>query len=232
MADIVLHKSVFKIATEALDNAEEESEDIEDLACESPPTKKRKTTDLNEEDNLSSIIEVEFEKSRKNKEKSQAIAQGIVNAFCEARRDKSLHNKFVPSFFVTEKNVRIILYNCAVDVLLLSEKLPIWKETEDDYSLNTNTLLQVWLFLNFEKFETNIPGYLLENIPSSQFKDVVKNVYPIYLKKVSRPLEPLEHKSGKEKLHTEPKLDLNFFKHYRTDINDTEISLYTEIVAI
>lgn len=138
----------------------------------------------------------------------------------------------MPSFFVTEKNVRIILYNCALDVLLLSEKLPIWKETEDDYSLNTNTLLQVWLFLNFEKFETNIPGYLLENIPSSQFKDVVKNVYPIYLKKVSRPLEPLEHKSGKEKEHTEPKLDLNFFKHYRTDINDTEISLYTEIVAI
>lgn len=107
----------------------------------------------------------------------------------------------------TEEYIRIILYNCSSDILLLSEELPIWENTEDgDVELDTTTLLQVWLFLNFEKFEKFAPDFVFEDIPSSKFKDVVHNVYSIYLDKVTRPLVPLRHKPKKECLFLYPEL--------------------------
>lgn len=201
IADIVIHKSVVKVSAENYDDSDQEdSDNIIDLACGLSPSKQRKTSNSeSEDDSWTSVVEDKLQKSKYKKLKSQALAQGIVNAFCEVKRDKSLHDKYLPSFLATDGYIRIILYNCSSDILLLSEKLPIWENTEDgDVELDTTTLLQVWLFLNFEKFEKLAPDFVFEDIPSSKFKDVVNNVYSIYVDKVTTPLEPLKHKPKNE----------------------------------
>lgn len=208
IADIVLLKSVVKISTEDNDDSENDSDSTVDLSCASPPKQRKTSGSESEEDSLTSIVEVKLQKSKNKKSKSQALSQCIVNAFCEAKRDKTLFDKFIPSFLATEEYIRIILYNCSSDILLLSEELPIWKEAE----LDTRTLLQVWLFLNFEKFEVLAPGFIYEDMPSSQFKNVVRDVYSVYLEKVTRPLEPLGTVSKKSFSYAK----LNIEKHKKT----------------
>ena len=79
--------------------------------------------------------------------KSQFIAEGIVNAFYVSNQESN-RNQFIPSFLVTEKYIRILLYNVELDILLKSTKLPIWLN-ESEGSLDVMTLIRVWLTLNY-----------------------------------------------------------------------------------
>lgn len=120
------------------------------------------------------------------KSKSQAIAQTIVNAFVESSNDKSVYEKFVPSFLATEKHIRIILYNCKLDVLLLSDELPIWEN--GNTTLCMETMIFVWVALNnFVNKLDNSAKHLLEKTSECKFKDVVGEAYQIYLHDVKRP---------------------------------------------
>lgn len=210
VADIFLHKSVVKVSTEGYNDCENDSDDTVGISCASPAKQRRTSSSESEEDNLTSIEEDIVQKTKKKKLQSIAIAQCIVNAFCVTKRDQTLYDRFIPSFLATEKYIRIILYNCSSDILLLSEKLPIWKDTE----LDTQTLLQVWLFLNFETFEVLALDFIYEDMPSSKFRDVVHDVYSIYTEKATRPLEPLDKVSKR----SFPYAELNMEKHKKIQI--------------
>jgi hypothetical protein len=54
---------------------------------------------------------------------SQGLVQTIVNAFCEVKKNPSLSNYFIPSFIATGKNIRITMYNCEIDRLIMSKDL-------------------------------------------------------------------------------------------------------------
>ncbi|XP_052061635.1 uncharacterized protein LOC127701679 [Mytilus californianus] len=199
-ADIFVARSVVKIELEeALNNMslkeDEEEEGVEDSK-------------------YSSMAE---ESKEEVKTLSHAIAEAIVNAFCESRGDESLFDKFIPSFLATEKNIRIILYNCKFDKLLLSTEFPIW----DGKQLNIKTMMQVWLTINFLEKMNNLPC-ALDNSQESKFKEVVGENYGIYLRSMTRPTTILEPRDlvhmelDKADLKLIMDTNLEFFKMYES----------------
>lgn len=126
----------------------------------------------------------------------QALAEAIVNGFCEGNKNKSLLNKFIPSFLATEQSVRIIWYNVELDILLLSEKMPIWSNdsrTLETAKLNIDTLLRVWLALNFDNYDMDLKEEILEKTTHSNFKNVIgEGAFSIYAKNVTKPFKPFK----------------------------------------
>ncbi|XP_045205391.2 uncharacterized protein LOC123557772 [Mercenaria mercenaria] len=115
---------------------------------------------------------------------AQAIAQTIVSAFCEVKKDSSMMNSFIPSFLATEKAITIIMYNVGKDKLLISQELQLFDKLSGD--VNLSTILYVWLTLNFNIFEKTWDDYF----PKSGFKDyITKHLkWPVYCFDVTRPL--------------------------------------------
>ncbi|KAJ8320517.1 hypothetical protein KUTeg_002104 [Tegillarca granosa] len=189
-ADILLNHCTINVDTEADDGESETGE---------KPSKRQKEEEISPE--FSSNTEVKLDSNNYDDSLAQTLAMGIVNAFCEVKKDVSLSNKFIPSFSVTERHIRIIMYSCCLDILLLSEKLEIWEDEE----LNINTLLLVWFALNFDSFEMKVPEQFLERSPQSDFKKCVGHeVYSVYISDMSKPLKE-EIKSKKVSLRAEEK---------------------------
>ncbi|XP_071175186.1 uncharacterized protein [Mytilus edulis] len=199
-ADIVVARSVVQIELEEALHSLSLTEDEEDEAVEDC---KYSRMDEESKDGAKTL--------------SQAIAQAIVNAFCVSNKNESLFDKFIPSFLATEKNIRIILYNCKFDKLLLSTEFPIW----DGNQLNTKTMMQVWVTINYAGDMSNLPC-VLDRTQESKFKEVIGEAYGIYLKNVTRPttiLEPTDSvhmELEKEDLKLIIDTDLEFFKLYET----------------
>lgn len=172
-SDILVKRSIVKIHKDALDMLGALSID-----------------DCDEELDLSfcsNIVEIKTEDTKKKlKSFYQAIAQTIVNAFVEYGRDNSLFDKFIPSFLATEKTIRIIMYNCKFDKLLVSDEFDIWKP---DRTLNLESMMLIWVALNRyvdDSFETT--KHLLQNTAESRFKEAVGEAYQFYLNGVTRPV--------------------------------------------
>lgn len=137
----------------------------------------------------SSIIEVKLQTAPKKKMPSQVLAQTIVNAFCNAKKNNSLSNLFIPSFLVKGSEVSFHMYNCDQDKLLTSEPQMLCREDDVDvYKLNINTILYIWIALHFDIFDSKVEEKLQENFPCSNFKAIVGSKYQIYKEKMTRPL--------------------------------------------
>lgn len=114
---------------------------------------------------------------------SKVLAETIVNAFCSARRNKSMSNLFIPSFLVRESDASVHMYNCNEDKLITSAPLPLWRKHKGESVLNINTILYIWIALHFDVFDTSCTNKLQEHFPKSKFQTVVGDQYEIYRNK-------------------------------------------------
>ncbi|XP_053398913.1 uncharacterized protein LOC123556675 isoform X2 [Mercenaria mercenaria] len=79
----------------------------------------------------------------------QILSQTIVNAFLVAKVNQNLKNFFIPSFLVSPKGVRLVMYNLPNDSLVTQvECQPVLFNKE----LNRRVVFTIWLALNFDKF--------------------------------------------------------------------------------
>lgn len=145
---------------------------------------------------------------------NQALAESIVNAFCEGSKERSLFKKFIPSFFATEQTVTIIWYNVEWDILLLSEKMSIWTNdstTQETAKLNIDTLVHVWLALNFDSYDMEVNEEILKKTLHSDFKSVVgENAFSVYAKHVAKPFVSFKAHLTPEKVAPKPTDDSSF----------------------
>ncbi|XP_063424207.1 uncharacterized protein LOC134707953 isoform X2 [Mytilus trossulus] len=151
-ADIVIEgnngsfREIVKIITEDV----EEDED-------GPESKRSK---LMEEDNLEDIKpEIDNSVTTDLLETNiyvQVISQTILNSFLTVKLNKDCRNCFIPSFFVSSKNLYINFYNVEKDILLVQDQpMTIFdKNGHVDYW----AILSVWMALNFEKFPCKFHG--------------------------------------------------------------------------
>lgn len=176
-ADIIIKSSIIKVTAQ---HDDDEDDNDDDESKDSARAKKDQSkTDA-------SFCKNKLEKADSFWTLSQALAQAIVNGFCETRKKKYLLCKFIPSFMTTEKTIRIIWYNCDLDILLLSNKMQIWNDEKE--ALNIDTLIQVWLALNFENYDMNVNDKILETTNRFNFKGVVgEKIYSVYCTKASKP---------------------------------------------
>lgn len=75
---------------------------------------------------------------------SQCVATAVVASFTEKR----LHphkNAMVPTILINSRTVRIILYDCEEDVLLVSDKVDLFT---DNGKVDRVVILFLWFFIN------------------------------------------------------------------------------------
>ena len=158
-ADVLLNQYIALSILEGSSRSEEEDDDTElEEDQDEPPHKKVRSS--------SSCVTVCVEmkgahgkhgKQNKNallslnsKVLDQVIAQTITNGFSQVNMTKALSGWLIPTFGCTTEYISLFLYDPKNDILLQCLNLfPIWT-TEG--KLNIETVVQVWMYLNFTIF--------------------------------------------------------------------------------
>ena len=84
----------------------------------------------------------------------QMLSQKIVYAFLVIKENTCLKNFFIPSFVVTPKGVKIVMYNVPNDSLVTQVKChPLVLLDSPDNKMDRRIVFIIWLALNFDKFE-------------------------------------------------------------------------------
>lgn len=99
------------------------------------------------------------EGKRKAKKLSQSIATTVVSSFTEKKLHPS-ENALVPSILINCRYVRVLLYDCQKDVLLISAPLDLVNNRQH---VIKSTILFLWLFINHRLFL----GTIGDNLPQS-----------------------------------------------------------------
>ena len=192
-ADILVKRSVVKIAYKT-DDGDGSGE---------PLNKRRRTESTEDEEDAFSDESCEFENIDEVKKDvidshtlSQGLAQTIVNAFCEAKKDSALSNLFIPSFITTGQNLKICMYNCDIDRLVMTKNLDLFL-VEDHGSvpfLNLKTIMCLWYVLNFDiAFDTMEPESealleFLKKYYKSNFEELAGHQYSAYKENCTKPM--------------------------------------------
>ncbi|XP_060599655.1 uncharacterized protein LOC132753228 [Ruditapes philippinarum] len=148
-ADILVKRSVVKVVSEENDSNEEDGS--------SKQLQKKMRTESIEDDESSESGE-DYDSSVEKGEKmnaisdhalSQILAQTIVNAFAEVSNNQKLFSSFIPSFIATSKVIRITMYNCKLDSLIMTDYLDIFKVIGPKRVLNLSTIFKYLVCLEF-----------------------------------------------------------------------------------
>lgn len=75
---------------------------------------------------------------------AQLVATTVISSFVENCRHPDA-NPLVPGIMMNTKSIRVCLYNCKVDILLISEEVDI---VNSDHTINRAGIVFLWLFLN------------------------------------------------------------------------------------
>ncbi|XP_045160768.2 uncharacterized protein LOC123525690 [Mercenaria mercenaria] len=188
-ADIVVRHSQIKIT---------QHEDA-GASGDQPPAKRARS---DSDESVSSITEVKsssgepympygplkLQAGSQSKDLSQILAQTIVNAFIQYKKNSSLKNYFIPCFLASEKFVTIHMYNPDHDLLVTQgEAMTLRKANSIDY----DTILTIWLALNFDIFPAGVKGEhvgdLLDTQAKSGFFDQIKSCLNLYKQKLDFP---------------------------------------------
>ncbi|XP_069125077.1 uncharacterized protein [Argopecten irradians] len=109
----------------------------------------------------------------------RVLVQAITNGFAQVNRNEiSLSQFFIPTFGATSNHVTICLYEPENDILLHIEKqLKLWMDSPNGTSeLKVDTIVIIWLFLNFTIFTPNCLHSLMEFKTSGMHKDLGQNL--------------------------------------------------------
>ena len=169
------------------------TEDDKDDGSGEPPQKKMKTVGSEDGDSSSSdehhICESQVEVKKdvfSCNAVSQILSQTIVNAFAEVNKNEELNSSFIPLFIASSKAIRVMMYNCELDSLILSDNLNIFMhDNQVKTILNVTTILSVWYALNFESCIDNSNKHLL---CKSNFKEQAGNKFGIYKENCTKPM--------------------------------------------
>ncbi|XP_060555266.1 uncharacterized protein LOC132716107 [Ruditapes philippinarum] len=181
-ADILVKRCAVKIGTEV--NEEDESYE--------PSPKKMRTENFEDEDSDDDSLNVKIQKDAFTcKSLSQLLSQTIVNAFAEVNKNQELSSSYIPSFFADSKTIRIIMYNCGSDSLVLTDSLDMFIHDRGKTILDVTTILSVWYALNFEnnidESDELFPKFKML-YQKSNFKDQTGERFETYSKKCTKPM--------------------------------------------
>ena len=155
----------------------------------SPKKMKTDTSDAYMPEGPAKIPVKDSDVKKANKTLSQVLSQTIVNAFLQIRKNPELKGYFIPSLLASDKHVTIHMYNPVDDILLTQEEaMPLFTTKS---SLNTQTILSVWMALNMLSFSMYIPGEAdnAEFFEKSDFHTLVgPEVLSVYKNRLQMPL--------------------------------------------
>ena len=106
-------------------------------------------------------VQVNEVKAVIDKTLSQVLAQTIVNAYLQIKKEPSLKDHFIPTFLASDKHVTIHMYKPSSDTLVTQAlAMPIFFSGK----VSSDTVFSIWLAMNMLNFTSRFPG---EDDPSS-----------------------------------------------------------------
>lgn len=132
-----------------------------------------------------SSVEVEVVDLKTGRE--QIIAQSIVFSFYQKRINPDYSNHLIPSIGISKDKIVVYFYDCVNDVLLESSEMVYLSQG----ALVKNTIVALWLVLNFKYFCSGITKSMKESGFTSGFVQIVQEKLKCY-KEVTAPCETKE----------------------------------------
>ena len=90
----------------------------------------------------------------------QTFAQTVVFALSRKQLNPSF-SSFIPNILITEKQLYIIMYDPTNDILIRSERIPLWS-LESSSSLEVLTVIALWMTIHYKLFCSG--GEIFENL--------------------------------------------------------------------
>ncbi|XP_069116772.1 uncharacterized protein [Argopecten irradians] len=130
-----------------------ENED-EDTVEDEPQNKKQRKLEIDESCEM--CVDVKGNRRHETvlldvKVMNKILTKAITNGFAQVNANKSTFSHFlIPTFGATSDYVTVCLYDPEVDCLFhIDEELELWREKEIRRNLDPETIVIIWLFLNF-----------------------------------------------------------------------------------
>ncbi|CAG2229256.1 unnamed protein product [Mytilus edulis] len=121
----------------------------------------------------------------------------------QVKQNPKLQNLCIQSFLASDNKVRIIMYSCEQDSCIYLEDMYLF-DTLCDHGLNIETIVSIWLVLNFEIFQNEVGEEDLTTIAlkQSSFQNKLPDtVLSVYKHKFYRHL-PTKRKQTEQPPHT------------------------------
>ncbi|XP_053403915.1 uncharacterized protein LOC123555976 [Mercenaria mercenaria] len=237
-ADIIVENSVVKV--EASKNCQDESNEQNDcdpgnryvkrVESGEPVQKRQKTSSIDIPSNasdcsLSSDKDLDYESSQNIVEVEQApsgklpfyqaLAQTITNAFLRVNElpGCEVEDLLIPSFLATEKFVRIQMYCCSKDLLLISEDLPLFDPATGDLDISSVIYLSLAMNSHFPAKDLGLMGE-----KPSKFREYVTKFdkYSCFSDGISQPLTIHGDETQKPVFQYSPLFEFPDFSKYLT----------------
>ena len=114
--------------------------------------------------------------------RSQAIAQTIVFSLLQKQRNPSWEHFLIPSIIANNKTLKIFFYDADNDILLESKKYDfVWEKSGNlPARIRLETIIAVWLVLNYKLLCTGPYPEYVQKAPKSLFKKFTKNSQETY----------------------------------------------------
>ncbi|OWF43894.1 hypothetical protein KP79_PYT23765 [Mizuhopecten yessoensis] len=111
---------------------------------------------------------------------NQILAEAITNGFAQVNENKSTLSHFtIPTFGATSDHVTICLYDPENDCLLhIDDELELWLDKDIRRNLDPETIIIIWLFLNFTVLTKNILA--APKLHKSGFQESIKEHLKYY----------------------------------------------------
>lgn len=136
-------------------------------------------------------VEVKNDTFNSGNTMSNVLSQTIVNAFAEVNKNPEFSRSYIPSFYANSEAIRITMYNCGLDSLILSDNLDIFIRDQGKTILDITTILSVWYALNFESYidesDELFPKFEML-YQKSTFKEKAGKKFEKYSKKCTKPM--------------------------------------------
>ena len=124
------------------------------------------------------------DKQTKLRELPQLVAETIVFAFLQNRLNPNLKNSLIPTIGISYRKIVFQFYDPVQDILIDSELFDLFDE--NDECLAFETILALWLAMNYELFCTGITKKMTEANFTADFTSLVKpEIIEIYKKQLS-----------------------------------------------
>ena len=110
-------------------------------------------------------------KRRKLREQSHLISGTIVFAFLQRKLNRNLRSSLIPAIGISYKTLLFQFYDPIYDILIDSELFDLIDE--NDQFLGIETVLAIWLTMNYELFCTGVTQKMLEADFKADFNSLV-----------------------------------------------------------
>ena len=123
----------------------------------------------------------------------QMLAETIVFSFLQKRKHPNYEHFLIPCIGISRSQVVFCFYDSEKDVLLRSKCMNLYVRTKSKYELIPETILALWLVLNYKHLGSGLSDTLLK-APKANFFQLACDTLDIYKNELGYHVQDIQYK--------------------------------------